>query len=264
MTVKERVNDKRAAKNTPRQSANLGRKPGAISHINYFAGFANFSLDFLEIFLGEAVRTPAAAANTYIEISQKWSLWSYGPMRDRSDVEAILDEVLRGQTEAFGQIVRDFALPLRSYLASQVHHVDDVDDLAQEVFLAALGNLSTFRRGDDFGAWLRGIARNKILVYFRTQSRRSQALKRFRDEVAALIEGDLERDAAGDSAEMMERLLRCVAHLPERLRRVVRAGLDGDKPAEVAKTLATTVGVVYNLHYRANQLLRECLRKEVE
>jgi RNA polymerase sigma-70 factor (ECF subfamily) len=45
---------------------------------------------------------------------------------------------------------------------------------------------------------------------------------------------------------------------------VVRAGLDGDKPAEVAKVLATTVAVVYNLHYRANQLLRECLQKEVE
>jgi hypothetical protein len=26
--------------------------------------------------------------------------------------------------------------------------------------------------------------------------------------------------------------------------------------------LATTVGAVYNLHYRANQLLRACLEKE--
>ena len=47
----------------------------------------------------------------------------------------------------------------------------------------------------------------------------------------------------------------------ERLRRVVRAGLDGDKPAELADVLSTTVGVIFNLHYRANQLLRECLQK---
>jgi RNA polymerase sigma-70 factor (ECF subfamily) len=184
-------------------------------------------------------------------------------MGDRSDVEAILDEVARGRTEAFGRIVRDYALPLRSYLASQVHHLDDVDDLAQEVFLAALRCLPTFRRGDDFGAWLRGIARNKLLVYFRTQARRSQALQRFRDEVTGLIEDDLEGAAASHRAETIERLLRCIAELPERLRRVVRAGLDGDKPAEVAKALSTTVGVVYNLHYRANQLLRECLQKGV-
>jgi RNA polymerase sigma-70 factor (ECF subfamily) len=184
-------------------------------------------------------------------------------MRDRAEVEAILDEVARGRTEAFGAIVREYALPLRSYLASQVHHLDDVDDLAQEVFLAALRSLPTFRRGDDFGAWLRGIARNKLLVYFRTTSRRSQALQRFRDEVTALIEDDLEGAAAADRAETIERLLRCIAELPERLRRVVRAGLDGDRPAEVAKSLSTTVGVIYNLHYRANQLLRECLQKGV-
>ena len=209
------------------------------------------------IFLFSTVRSSTRAANR--KVGQPW--WDL--MSDRSDVDSILDEVARGRTEAFGRVVREYALPLRSYLASQVHHLADVDDLAQEVFLAALESLSTFRRGDDFGAWLRGIARNKLLVYFRTQSRRSQALKRFRDEVTVLIEGDIEREAASDRAETIERLLRCIAQLPERLRRVVRAGLDGDRPAELAKALATTVGVIYNLHYRANQLLRECLRKEV-
>jgi RNA polymerase sigma-70 factor (ECF subfamily) len=184
-------------------------------------------------------------------------------MGPRAEIDAILDEVARGRTEAFGDIVRRYALPLRSYLASQVIHLDDVDDLAQEVFLAALKNLDTFHRGDDFGAWLRGIARNKLLVYFRTLSRRHRALQHFRDEVTALIDGDLEGVAASERTELIERLLRCIAELPERLRRVVRAGLDGDKPAEVAKALSTTVGVVYNLHHRANQLLRECLRKEV-
>ena len=182
-------------------------------------------------------------------------------MADRCDVGAILDEVARGRTERFGELVRYYALPLRSYLASQVHHFDDVDDLAQEVFLAALAGLPSFRRGDDFGAWLRGIARNKLLLYFRGRSRRSQTLQRFRDAVSALIEDDLERAAASDRAELIERLLRCIAELPDRLRRVVRAGLDGDKPAEVAQALSTTVGVVYNLHYRANQLLRECLQR---
>jgi RNA polymerase sigma-70 factor, ECF subfamily len=172
-----------------------------------------------------------------------------------------LDEVARGRTEAFGQLVRCYALPLRSYLASQVYHLDDVDDLAQEVFLAAFRSLATFRRGDDFGAWLRGIARNKLLVYFRTQARRGLALQRFRGELAALVADDLEGATASDRAETIERLLRCIAELPERLRQVVRAGLDGDKPAEVAKALSTTVGVVYNLHYRANRLLRECLQR---
>jgi RNA polymerase sigma-70 factor (ECF subfamily) len=182
-------------------------------------------------------------------------------MGDRCDIDAILDEVARGRTESFGQLVRDYALPLRSYLASLVYHLDDVDDLTQEVFLTALRSLATFRRGDNFGAWLRGIARNKVLVYYRSRARRNQALHRFRDEVMALIEGDFERAAASDRADTIERLLRCIAQLPARLRRVVRAGLGGDKPAEVAQALGTTVGVIYNLHHRANQLLRACVQK---
>jgi RNA polymerase sigma-70 factor (ECF subfamily) len=182
-------------------------------------------------------------------------------MNDPSDVDVVLDQVARGWTEAFGQLVHLYALPLRSYLATQVYRLDDVDDLAQEVFLAALSSMATFRRGDDFGAWLRGIARNKLLVYFRTESRRSRALQRFREEVMTRIEDDLEQAAAADQTETLERLLHCIAQLPEKLRRVVRAGLDGNKPAELAAALATTVGMIYNLHYRANQLLRACLQK---
>ena len=40
------------------------------------------------------------------------------------------------------------------------------------------------------------------------------------------------------------------------------AGLHGGRPAELAKELSTSIGAIYNLHYRANQLLRDCLQKE--
>jgi RNA polymerase sigma-70 factor (ECF subfamily) len=160
-------------------------------------------------------------------------------------------------------IVRAYSLPLRSYLASQVHHLDDVDDLAQEVFLAAYGSLNAFRQGDDLGAWLRGIARNKLFRHFRSSARWQGALGRFREQVARTVEADLEVAVRDDRAETIETLLRCIARLPEKLRRVVRAGLDGDKPAVLAEELSTSVGAVYNLHYRANQLLRTCLDKEM-
>src|SRR5438552_1997096 len=167
-------------------------------------------------------------------------------MSEQADIDSALTEVAAGRTEAFGRIVREYALPLRSYLASQVHHTDDVDDLAQDVFLAALESLPTFRRGDDFGAWLRGIARNKLLTYFRSTARRTRAMQRFHESVARLIEDDLDRASAADRSEVVERLLACIAKLPERLRRVVRAGLNGEKPAELARELSSTIGVIYN------------------
>jgi RNA polymerase sigma-70 factor (ECF subfamily) len=183
-------------------------------------------------------------------------------MLEPTEVAGILDEVARGNRDAFRRVVRAYSLPLRSYLASQTHNLDEVDDLAQEVFLAAFRNLSDFRRGDDLGAWLRGIARNKLYEHWRRTSRRTRALDAFREEVARVVEADLERAAAPDRSEDIEVLLRCIAQLPDKLRRVVRGGLDGDKPAALAEALETSVGAIYNLHYRANQLLRTCMQKE--
>lgn len=183
-------------------------------------------------------------------------------MTDPAEIAASVERAAGGDLEAFRTLVRAYGLSLRSYLASQVYHMDDVDDLAQEVFLAALRGLPGFRRGDDFGAWLRGIARNKLLNHFRSAARRSDALARFREEVLRAVEPELEEDAAGARADRIEALLRCISRLPDRLRQVVRAGLEGEKPAQLAAALETSVGAVYTLHYRANRLLRECVSRE--
>ncbi|MFO0811116.1 MAG: sigma-70 family RNA polymerase sigma factor [Gemmataceae bacterium] len=182
-------------------------------------------------------------------------------MSDELELVAVLAEIRRGNREAFGVIVRAYGLPLRSYLAAHLHHTDDVDDLAQDVLLAALARLDDFRPGESFWAWLRGIARNKVFNHYRSASRRNSTLARFRERVARVVETDLDRAAENDRADAIERLLFCIGHLPERLRRVVRAGLDGDRPTVLAAELAVAVGTVYNLHYRANQLLRECMQK---
>jgi len=184
-------------------------------------------------------------------------------MLEPAELDAVIGMVLRGERDAFRRILRAYGLSLRSYIATQVQHIDDIDDLAQDVFLVAFRSLRDFRRGDDFGAWLRGIARNKVHNHFRSLSRRHQALERFREELGRVVEARLEWAAASDQSRPIEVLLHCIGLLPERLRRVVRAGLEGDKPAEQAAELLTTVGAVYRLHYRANQLLRDCLRREL-
>ena len=93
-------------------------------------------------------------------------------MSQPPEVTAAIAEVLQGNRDAFRRLVEAYALPLRSYLASQIYRIDDVDDLAQEVFIAAYRTLHKFHAEQDFAAWLRGIARNEVLMYFRRRSRR--------------------------------------------------------------------------------------------
>ena len=181
---------------------------------------------------------------------------------DETDLNTLLDRIGRGETDLYLQVVRRFELMLRGYLAGQLYNLAEADDLAQEVFIAAWRDLAGFRRGEDLGAWLRGIARNRLLAHFRSQQRRANAVERFQAEVARIAEQELDAAVRNDESGRFDRLLHCISRLPEKLRRVVHAGLDGARPAALAEELQTTVPAIYQLHYRANQLLRECMTKE--
>lgn len=182
---------------------------------------------------------------------------------DAFDLDDAIRRVRAGDTNAFRRIVREYSLPLRAFLASQLHHLDDADDLAQECFIAAFDHLDRFRSGEDFGAWLRGIARNKLKTHFRSHARRQNAMERFRDEVSQIIEADLERLSANLRNDQVERLLRCISELPEKMRRVVRAGLDGQRGTDLAVELGMNAGALYTTNHRANKLLRECMERNV-
>lgn len=182
-------------------------------------------------------------------------------MSEDFDLNTLIDRVLAGEKDAFRLIVRHFSLGLRAFVSSQLHHLDDSDDLSQEVFVSAFKNLDRFRKGEDFGAWLRGIARNKLKTHFRSLSRRESAMDRFRAEVTELMHTDLDKLAAKTRDEKVERLLGCVSKLPEKMRRIVRAGLEGTRGAELATELGMSVGAIYTMNHRANKLLRECMEK---
>lgn len=184
-------------------------------------------------------------------------------MLESDQLNASLDHVLRGQPDAFLTIVRAYGPNLRAYLASQLFHIDDVDDLAQETFIAAYRSLNSFQRGHDFGAWLRGIARNKLLRFFEQTNRRSVQLENFRREAASLLQAELEDTAAVAKSGQLQAMLVCITKLPDRIRHVVRSLLDGSKAAALAEEMRTSTGAIYQLQYRALGLLRDCINQEL-
>lgn len=185
-------------------------------------------------------------------------------MENEPDFNPLLDRIEAGATDLFLQVVRLHELPLRTYLATQVYVQADVEDLAQEVFIAAYRDLHRFQRDGDFGAWLRGIARNRLLTYFRSQKRRSTSTERFRREVARLAEEDLELAMNRADEDRIDRILHCISKLPDKLKRVVRSGLEGARPASLAEEFRTSIPAIYQLHYRANQLLRDCMNQPLD
>src|SRR4051812_36045281 len=81
--------------------------------------------------------------------------------------EAILVErVCNGDHEAFNEIYKLFAPMVHGIILARVPR-DEVDDIAQEVFLLAFRNLPTLRDRNSLGAWLAMIARNNSNEFYR-------------------------------------------------------------------------------------------------
>lgn len=179
------------------------------------------------------------------------------------DLEKHLDAILGGQPDLFLDIVREYGPSLRTFLGAQLFHRHDLDDLAQEVFIVAYERLLTFTRGEDFGAWLRGIARNKLRQHYERTARRVGALELFQRDAARLLDVDLDAAASLTQESHLEALLRCIGRLPERMRRVVRGWLGQEKALALSREMALSVPNIYQIQHRASALLRDCIEKEV-
>jgi RNA polymerase sigma-70 factor (ECF subfamily) len=94
--------------------------------------------------------------------------------------------------------------------------VDLVDDVVQDVFLAALNSLSAFQGQSSVRVWLMGIARHKIWDVYRQRLRRPEALEDM-DTVHEYASVELTTlDAQIDIERARAKARTILAQLPER------------------------------------------------
>lgn len=109
---------------------------------------------------------------------------AYEAQESRAGVNQLADqdlvaEVLRKDRKATAEFVARCADHVYAYVRRRlIPRADLVDDLVQEVFLAAWENLDKFRGDSPLRSWLLGIARHKVEDHYRKRLRELQ----FRDE----------------------------------------------------------------------------------
>ena len=165
---------------------------------------------------------------------------------------ALIEAVRAGDREAFGRLYALYAPMVHGILLARVPY-RDVDDLVQDVFLAALKRLGSLREAAAFGGWLAMIARNRAVDYYR----RARETEELTDEMPVTSQRDAEAEHEAS------RMLEAVRSLPEAYREtlVLRLveGMTG--PEIAARTGMTAASVRVNLH-RGMKRLREKLGLE--
>jgi RNA polymerase sigma-70 factor, ECF subfamily len=154
-----------------------------------------------------------------------------------------------GDRAAFGRLYERYAPVVHGVLLAKVP-VGDVDDLVQDVFIRALGRLSTLRETGSFGAWLTTIARNMANDYYRRSVPEESLTENASDPERQV--GTSSGDQAGPAAAVLE----AVRSLPDAYRETLILRLvEGMTGPEIAARTGMTHGSVrVNLHRGMGQL----------
>lgn len=168
-------------------------------------------------------------------------------------------------TKVFEILAREHSPMLLAYLRTCIRDTVAVDDLYQETMLAAWRKLPTFDHNRSFAAWIRGIARNLILDYYRQQARNKVLLDT--DGMAWLEErfAAIENRPGDGFADKLLLLRQCIEQLPERYRIAVQRRYQQRQSLElIGRQLSISLAALQKRLTRARLRLSECLQRKLE
>lgn len=179
------------------------------------------------------------------------------PPEDLSD-EAIIQQVLDGDTELFSELVRRHGRRVYRVGLSWFKDHDEAEDLVQEVFVKAYTKLSTFRGGAQFSTWLLRIAYNTAT----TGKARRRVHEEFDAESAVDAGPGIEEGLlATEKALLVRESLKSLS--PEQAICVELCFFQDQSYAEIAKITGYPVNTIKSHVFRAKRMLRERLSSEV-
>jgi RNA polymerase sigma-70 factor (ECF subfamily) len=159
--------------------------------------------------------------------------------------EMLLHQAQAGDWEAFGTLCERYLPRVYNRLRAVIPH-QDVEDLTQEVFVAVVRSLRSFRSDSAFSTWLYGITKHKVSDYHRRKRKHGDTERSMLEEPWS--------PARDPSPTVHNTLLvrQILLSLPERYREVLLLRLaEGRSFREVAQLLNLSLEATKSLYRRA-------------
>lgn len=166
-------------------------------------------------------------------------------------------------TQAFAVLAREHHRGLIVFARALSHNDATAADLVQDAFVTAWRNLDRFDSSRDFGAWLRGIVRNKWREHLRRHHREvdvdDATLEAWENRLA---QWDVGRQTG--TPALFDALDDCIKRLPETLGQAVNHYYYQDQPGDsVAAALGIDTSALRKRLQRAREALRNCLDRKI-
>ena len=182
------------------------------------------------------------------------------------DDDRLIADCLKGQTAAFGELVRRHQDRLFNTVFRLVDSAEDAQDVVQEAFLHAYQSLDRFKGDSQFFTWLYRIAVNSAISLKRKQ-RATVRLHADREGQGSVAEPpDMSEFSQPHQAlERVDEEQRIQAALnrlsPEHRAVLILKDLEEQKYETMAEILQVPIGTIRSRLHRARLELREVLEK---
>lgn len=169
--------------------------------------------------------------------------------------EQLMEQYLRGDMRAFGQLHARHEPLVRRVVARNVFRAVDIDDLVQQTFLQLHASRASYRSGERLKPWLCAVARNVCRDYGRRKKRRPETAFEMDDlsaERPSPLPGELEHAWAPLGAAL--------ASLSAVTQRIFHEHFVEDRPlVDIARELRTNPSTVRVRMHRGCRQLRAAL-----
>ena len=183
------------------------------------------------------------------------------------DEKELIKAAKDGSIKAFEEIISLYEKKVFSTIYFMVKDENEVEDIAQEVFIKIYKNLKNFKEKSSLYTW---IYRITINVCFDEIKKRKNVI--YLDEKIETEDGEIDRalkDKSKSPSEIVEendlknRLEKCIKKLPEDQRiMIVLRDIKGFTYMEIAEMLKLNLGTVKSKISRARTALKEILDED--
>src|SRR5215469_6223352 len=192
------------------------------------------------------------------------------PLSGRSRAEEDRNLVRRAQNgndSAFEELVRRHQQRVFALVGGILRKREDVEDVAQQVFLKAFVSLKRFDQRSAFSTWLYKISVNECWDYLRKKKVRPLVYESdLSEEQVSRLDGVISQDrplqAPSERAEAKELVERMLERLPDQDRQLLLLKeVEGFSVEELAEILALNVNTVKVRLFRARGRIMEAQRR---
>jgi len=162
----------------------------------------------------------------------------------------------------FASVVNDSQAHIRAYIAGLGVPRHDVDDVAQDVFVELYRFSDRIPPNIPIKQWLKGIARNLCMNYFRRTSRRQRLQREALVEI--FLQAEKKQSATLSEGPVRRALDGCCEKLSPESQRLLALRYEQELPSHIiAERLQSTAEAVRIALFRIRTTLKACIGKSL-